>query len=57
MNKKNLLQWVNPKLFLLHQKGNDEPSPKVSSKTDEREICRMKEEENYGHGGKRKLQG
>jgi len=56
-NTKILLQWVNPKLFLLHQKGNDEHSSTISSEMEEQQTWRMTEEENYGHGGRRKLEG
>jgi len=43
--QKTLLQWVNPKLFLLHQGGNDKPHRKITSKTEEQQTWRMKEEE------------
>jgi len=42
---------------MLHQKGNNEPSPKISSKMEKQETWKMKEEENYRHGGRRKLEG
>jgi len=38
------------------EKGNDEPTKKISSKTEEQETSTMKEEEKNGHRWKTKLQ-
>jgi len=47
-NTTNLLQWVNPILFLLHQWGNDEPCRKITSKMKDKKL---------GEWRKKKLRG
>jgi len=55
---KNFVYWVNPKHFVLHQKGkgNDKPTKRISSKTEKQQTSTMKEEENNEYGRRIKLQ-
>jgi len=48
MNTKTLLQWVNPILFLFHQRRNDDPCRKITWGTEEQQTWGIEEEETWG---------
>ena len=62
-NTTYLLQWVNSILFLLHQRGNDEPRRKITSKMEEQQTWGIEEEKtledgwrrHFGDGGRKNL--
>jgi len=57
MKTKNLTQNFLYSTKREKEKGNDEPTTKISSKMEEQQTFTMTEKENNGHGRRTKLQG